>query len=254
MKKIESIKKKCVKVMILSSLLIVSLLMPMNISAKEDGEKSDKFSIYQNIPNASVASADSQAIQEFNEMQDKITLSMTFKDGAYNYNYQTIYDIVYNYNFTDLNNELGTNWSKESFLETAIVLIENFESKNNDNEKVCSITSARAKMCGENWETSGWNYARSAMSTNKTAHYITLCNSLALGSGTAGSIGAKMTALVPILSGILFAAGAAGALYYGTFALWLDHNNKLTKCGTVVDINKFTYVYTIWTQPEFGNR
>lgn len=258
MKKASSVIK-----VFLASLMSISLFSGSisSILAKETSTPveapisvNEEYRLYRNIPDSTWTSNDTEAIDEFNEMQDQITKSMVLKDGKYEYDYDVVRDIVYNFEFTKVNNQLGTNWNHENFLEEAINLIDNFENKESSEAFASTCSATRAAGCDENWESSGWNYGRTAMDTDTTTYYATLSENYSVGAVGLGSVAARMTALVPILSGILFAAGGATGFYYSSFASWLRYNNSLTDCGTVVDINKFTFVYTIWTQPEFANR
>lgn len=242
---------------ILSSLMSLLLILGSAsfVSAKEISIEpvTEESGLYENVPDNAWTSNNSEAVSAFNAMQDRITKSMTLVNGKYVYDYEKIHNIVYEFDFTEINQELGTSWNRESFLQTAINLIDNFESKNIDeSESACSLT--RASMCNQNWETEGWNYGRSALDKNRTNYYATLCDNYSVTTTGAGALAAKMTAAVPILAGIMLAAGLGASLYYSSFASWLRHNNSLTNCGTVVDINRFTCAYTIWTQPEFANR
>lgn len=88
--------------------------------------------------------------------------------------------------------------------------------------------SVRATMCGQSWESSGWNYVR-----------VT---------------GAATVISVPALVAIMGVASGIGQAYFNSYARWIRYNNDLTSCGIVTDQNKFTAVFDIWTQPEFANR
>lgn len=188
------------------------------------------------------------AIETFMEMQDEITDSMTVSEGKYSYNYEIIKSIVYGFDFTNVNEKLGTDYTNESFLNLAINDIENTEITTNSEDSVCTIG---AGMCKENWTSSGWNYERAAMDDNNTTGTISDCKNWAAALLASGTIGGATASVAP-LAFILISASALGVAWYTMVGNSLESKQKQAdKCGVVMDINKYTYQYSIWTQPEF---
>ncbi|MFR4722957.1 MAG: hypothetical protein ACLT8P_12125 [Holdemanella porci] len=52
----------------------------------------------------------------------------------------------------------------------------------------------------------------------------------------------------------MVAASALDVAYYNTFANNLSYQNSLSKCGTVIDINKFYFHYQIWNQANYNGK
>lgn len=72
------------------------------------------------------------ALASFNEMQNEITQSMTTENGKYNYNSQTIKEIVDAYDFSTLKASTGIDFTNDSFFNTAISLIDNCNTMNSN--------------------------------------------------------------------------------------------------------------------------
>lgn len=80
---------------------------------------------------------------------------------------------------------------------------------------------------------------------NDAKNYAEIC-------AAGGTIGGAATAAVPAVAAILIAASALGVAYYNTFANNLSYQNSLSKCGTVIDINKFYFHYQMWNQANYN--
>ena len=189
---------------------------PINVSAASVNVKPYDTTIETNIV---LNHEDEVELAGFMKMQDKITNTLSLKDGKYIYNEEKIREIVYEYDFNAYNKKYNTSWTKQSFFNSAMKNIRDFKDvkKSNGACQVETRGTARATMCGQNWESSGWNY-------------------------------------VPVLAAVLGSFGGIGKAYYNSYARWIRYNNDLTSCGIVTDQNKFTQVYDIWTQPEFANK
>ena len=206
---------------------------PINVSAASVNVKPYDTTIETNIV---LNHEDEVELAGFMKMQDKITNTLSLKDGKYIYNEEKIREIVYEYDFNAYNKKYNTSWTKQSFFNSAMKNIRDFKDvkKSNGACQVETRGTARATMCGQNWESSGWNYAD-------------LC-------ATVGAGAAASTISVPVLAAVLGSFGGIGKAYYNSYARWIRYNNDLTSCGIVTDQNKFTQVYDIWTQPEFANK
>lgn len=173
---------------------------------------------------------DEQILAEMQQMQDRITETLIIEDNKYIYDYDTIKEIVDVYDFDEFNQVAGTNYTKESFLDIAIDSIENTD---------LTPQVIPTGICGQTWNIEGWNYGRTAQTkavsnalVNDAKNYVEIC-------AAGGTIGGAATA-------------ALGVAYYNTFANNLSYQNSLSKCGTVIDINKFYFHYQIWNQANYN--
>lgn len=186
---------------------------------------------------------DEQILAEMQQMQDRITETLIIEDNKYIYDYDTIKEIVDVYDFDEFNQVAGTNYTKESFLDIAMDSIENTD---------LTPQVIPTGICGQTWKIEGWNYVRTAQTkavsnalVNDAKNYAEICRA-------GGTIGGAATAAVPAVAAILIAASALGVAYYNTFANNLSYQNSLSKCGTVIDINKFYFHYQIWNQANYN--
>lgn len=176
-------------------------------------------------------------------MQDRITETLIIEDNKYIYDYDTIKEIVDVYDFDEFNQVAGTNYTKESFLDIAIDSIENTD---------LTPQVIPTGICGQTWKIEGWNYVRTAQTkavsnalVNDAKNYAEICRA-------GGTIGGAATSAVPAVAVVLVAASALGVAYYNTFANNLSYQNSLSKCGIVIDINKFYFHYQIWNQANYN--
>lgn len=192
---------------------------------------------------ASENKTDEQIIGEMMYMQDQITETLIIENNRYIYNYDTIKEIVDNYNFEEFNQLFNTDYTNESFLNTAINLIRNTD---------LTPQISPAGICGQTWTIEGWNYTRTAQTKAVSNAFVNDLNNYAAICAAGGSIGGAATSAVPPVALLLAAVGTLGALYYETFANNLSYQNSLSGCGTVIDINKFTFYYQIWNQANYN--
>ena len=226
---------------------------PINVSAASVNVKPYDTTIETNIV---LNHEDEVELAGFMKMQDKITNTLSLKDGKYIYNEEKIREIVYEYDFNVYNKKYNTSWTKQSFFNSAMKNIRDFKDvkKSNGACQVETRGTARATMCGQNWESSGWNYVRVARNTSGAKKLANEMDDAADLCATVGAGAAASTISVPVLAAVLGSFGGIGKAYYNSYARWIRYNNDLTSCGIVTDQNKFTQVYDIWTQPEFANK
>lgn len=186
---------------------------------------------------------DQMVIEEMMNMQDQITETLRVEDNRYVYDYAKIKEIVFNYNFEDFNQIRGTNYTNESFLQLAIHSIENTDLTPQ------IITTG---ICGQTWVIEDWNYVRTAQTKAVSDAFVNDARNYAEICASGGVIGGTITSSVPALAVVLVAAMELGALYYNTFANNLSYQNSLSNCGTVIDVNRFTFYYQIWNQANYN--
>lgn len=224
-----------------------STVLPVKVNTKT-------YSI--DYSNLFLENREDEILTGFMNMQNEITNSLSLKDGKYVYNEEVIKEIVNAYDFTEYNKKFNSSWTKQSFFDLAMKNIKEFEDvkKMNGSCPIDTNGSVRATMCGQNWESSGWNYVRVARDKNGANKLANEMEDAAALCGVMGVAGAATVISVPALAAIMGVASGISQAYFNSYARWIRYNNDLTSCGIVTDQNKFTAVFDIWTQPEFANR
>lgn len=190
--------------------------------------------------------------EDFNKLQSEIDKVLLIENNHYVFNENEVYKVVsdYNFDFNTFNKYYETNYTSDTFAKYAIVLIKDADLsyKPIESSDVCEINGT---YCGRNANTSGWNYNRYYRNKSKSAEAI---NNLRNAANTAGDIGVGIDVIEKIFPGITSAFGIGAKIsewYLDTLADAIASNNKDGDCGTVTDINKFTTVFTVWSQKEF---
>lgn len=223
---------KILKEKIVKFLLLVLLALPVFLS------------------NNSVALAYEQETidEEFKTLQNKIDskLDIVYSNGeyVYLYNYDDIKEIIYHsgFDFKQFNDRYGTNYDESSFLKAVITSI--------DTTKLRSNITPIATYCNHNESTEGWNYYREFMSESVSKTTISDLRQTATNFRLGGTAGGILIGTVSKLFGGVFKIGTAyDAWYFDTLANSIEAN--LSGCGSVVDVNKFTTVFTVWDQRNF---
>ena len=195
-------------------------------------------------------------IEEFNELQKEIDEVLDIKGNKYVFDKTEVIQVVNDsdFDFNTYNEYFNTNYTKDVFADTAVHLIEtaNLEYKS-VGENTCSV---RGTYCGKNGTSSGWNYDRfynNKTNSEKSATKLDeLSRNWALVAGSSGGISAFLPGIgTAIAAGIGLGAGW-NSWYAGTLAAAIRSNNSDGNCGTVTDINKFTTVFSVWSQREFN--
>lgn len=182
---------------------------------------------------------------DFEVLQDKISETLTLVSDRYVFDEAFIKNLVFQFDVESFNAQYGLHYTNQSLFDSIINEISEYRYSN-------QITM-RSTYCNTDKEVSGWNYTRTFASKKSTNYYITSLRNYAKIIAAAGATGTAITAPVPPLDIFEGAIGTLGYLYYDSFADWLAYNNdKSSGCGTIFDINKFTFVYTIWNQIEFN--
>lgn len=194
----------------------------------------------------SVPNQNSEIIQQFTELQNKIDALLTIEDGKYVYDAQEIRSLIEseNFDFTALNSEVGTNYTEESFIEFALEQI----STTNLNTR----NYLRGTYANRNYYTEGWNYRRYFYNNNNSAATADRLDQQATNWGLTGTLGAIASAVPGVGTAISIGVGAGAGIsiwYLNTLANSIRVN--MSGVGTVTDINKFTFVFTVWDQRNF---
>lgn len=187
-----------------------------------------------------------KSMEAFLDMQDQITSTLKVKNEHYVYDKDEVKDIIYKFNFDDLKKNTDLNYTKETFYNEAINSIENTVLKP-------TFTTRNANKYNRNHYESGWNYIRSWLDTNKAKNSIKnlydAADVLAAGGGVGGIVGIIASGPLAPISGFLSAIGGLTALYFTNMARNTEYKNNGT--GVVLEINKFTGIYSVWSQDEY---
>ena len=178
----------------------------------------------------------------FIELQNNITESMTVRDGKYIYDEEVISSLI---NLSDVKFE-NINFTKEDFIEIAI--------KNIQETDLTENYLTRGIYCNSNFNAGGWNYTRAFASKSVTEGDIADLTYAANNWGLVAAGAGSATMFTGPVGAAFFAGFALGAGWNSWYASTLA--NSLTvknngRCGTVTDINKYTTVFTVWSQEEF---
>jgi len=196
----------------------------------------------------------SPAMKSMFDLQNEITEHLGKKDGKYVYDYETIKNIVYSYDFTEINKELGQTWTKETFLGTVILNIESTEVESRT--KRAYVTG---RICNVNKTDKIWNSRREYRDRQKTSVHIYKLRLDADSISAAWTLTKEsniqlLMALYPVYPGLSLAI-TLGGLAKEVPVRWmkgvansLTNSNNKGYCGTVLDINSFTSVYSSWNQ------
>lgn len=215
--------------------LMVSAIMPINAIENTEPTKEE-------------------VLKDFNNLQVQID-SVLKNDGAkYIYNENEVIEVIdeYNFDFSSFNKFFDTNYTEESFTDTALNLIENAELEyHSEGRETCDI---RGTYCHKNGTSSGWNYDRFYKDKRNSEKAALGLDELSRNWSLIGA-GGGLASLIPgigpaIVAGIGLGAGW-NSWYASTLAAAIRSNNSDGDCGTVTDINKFTTVFSVWSQREF---
>lgn len=217
---------------------------------KMSQQESDKYKNYE------------KAIQNFEIMQQKITDSMTIDtNNHYVYNEKEIKNIVYSFNFENLNKNTKLNYTKETFFALAMdsiksteVKIMNLSEKNGDKYNVNAVVEVW------NGKTFWMDYYNTKVKESQYQNLLATLEANGQGIEFIGNIPDLAVAIGPELSAVMETnIGALGSLFsvlveYAKFAcksayLRLVEAN-LSEYGTVLDLNKFTFSNQVWTQKD----
>lgn len=193
-------------------------------------------------------------VEEFNELQNEIDKVLEIKGNRYVFDKEEVTRVVNDsgFNFENYNKYFGTDYTKNSFADTAVKMIEttNLEYKS-EGDNTCSV---RGTYCGKNGTSSGWNYDRFYNNKNNSEKAALGLDELSRNWGLIGSGGA-LAGLIPGIGPAIAAGIGLGAgwnvWYASSLASAIRSNNSDGSCGTVTDINKFTTVFSVWSQREF---
>ena len=218
---------------ILLTVLMVLTLVPTSVFAEED------------------------IVEEFMDLQDKVTAVLEVDGDHYVYSEDEVISVIKaeNFDFAALNEVLGTNYTEDSFIEMALYNIENTELGIRYADGSCPVQT-RGTYCGRSAYEEGWNYTRTYLTESETDDAIVEIRGLSNEQSDYSSIFFILGDIYPGALGKLFSYIASLGL--GISATWnklyceaLEYNNDLSSCGTVSDINKFTYIFDVWNQGNF---
>lgn len=240
---------------VIASLLSVSLILLFSVPI------SASFDINEGIEDPSYYSTESVAylnapkpMQNVMDMQNEITLSLNKSNFKYKYDYEVIKEIVYAFDFTEINLLTGGQITSEGFLEMAIEGIESVRFP-----AIETYAYTTGPMCGVNKTDSIWNSTREYRNKSRTtthANYLMAegkfiqANSANL---TAGGFRAIVAGIAvwspPLAAAIKVVKGGYGAIgwWMRNVSTSLTNSNKKNSCGTVLDINLVGW-YSSWNQ------
>lgn len=198
------------------------------------------------LPVAAQDRNEDQVVSEFLAMQEQITNVLSVDaEGKYTYSVSDIEEIIYTFDFNDVNALFGTDYTHESFLTQAINDIETTVV-----EKQPMMARAAKRYCGTNKVVSGWNYVRVFADKEQTRNTITAIRNKILAIQGIAATGAAYSTATGVGAGFAVAfvgIGAYGTWFWGGLANNLENANgyKSNNCGTVYDQN--TYIQLIYT-------
>lgn len=242
---------------VIASLLSISLflLFSVPISASfdlKDGIEDDSY-----YSTESVAYLDApEPMRNVMDMQNEITLSLTKSNFRYKYDYEIIKDIVYSFDFSEINQLTGEQITSEVFLEMAIEGIESVRFP-----VIETYAYTKGPMCGINKTDSIWNSTREYRNKSRTtSHAGSLMqqsieidlfggNMDATGFGAiVASIAVFSPIIATVISGMSIGYSAVG-IWLGGVSKSLTKSNQKNNCGTVLDINMVGW-YSTWNQMD----
>lgn len=210
--------------------------------AKDNGSVRVQNSIYQaRYSTEAYSNLRSNDINvNFEKLQMDIDNVLKVNNGRYVYNTQEVRRVIKdnNFNFNEFNKINKTDYTLESFTQEVLNLIEQVDF----NKFVVSRGTS-----GVNRHEQGWNYHRYYNDYYKTLSISKILQDYSIGiaslTGLAG--------LLPFGNIFIGIVGGYGAAYCGLLSNALNYNNSLNQDGTVMDINKFTTVFSVWNQRYF---
>lgn len=221
------------------TMVVSNLSLPVMASDKKDDSRIQLESDY---PNQNLIE-DQVAINNFINMQDKITAVLKISNGKYSYDYNEVKSIIDDFDFTEINKAIGSDYTNASYLREAINSI-------NTSVPESPIKTRRA-ICGWNLTTEGWNYQKVFADYNESEYNAATYRDFSTILKTGGVISGAATALVPPLAAIMVAASRLGAAYYDMLSNTTERINKESNCGTVTTVNKFVFTWTVKNQKGY---
>lgn len=233
------------KITLLMTVLIISAYtVPSVVNAAESSNSLEQ------VEQAKKATAQKKVLDEFQQMQNKITSTLGVEGDHYTYNENIIREIVYSFDFEQLQANTELNFDASSFFQEAMVNIKNTQLK--------VAKERNGNGYNENKFEEGWNYGRfwwDEKNTNKKIiEFEDASQYLQLGGGLSGLVGGGAAAIWtgPIVALIVACIGF-GVFYdgwlFGNIALNLGRVKNGT--GVVYEMNKFTTVYSCWSQDKY---
>lgn len=214
-----------------------------NDKTLENGYYPENSEVYQNA---------SPAMKSMYDLQNEITDTLKKVDGKYVFSEEAIREIIYRYDFSAINEEIGQNYTHESFLN---LVIESISATSLVQIKTRAYT--QGPMCSVNKTDSIWNSSREYRDRNRTATHIQRlrvdADSInAAWTGTKALNVALLATFYSIYPGLKLAV-IAGGIIKSVPVNWMKgvanslSSNNYNGCGTVLDINLVGW-YSSWNQ------
>ncbi|MCI1923119.1 MAG: hypothetical protein LKJ43_03525 [Lentilactobacillus buchneri] len=199
-----------------------------------------------NNPDPTNDTSDSQtSSSEFNNLESAISQSLSVNsNGTYNYSQNQIKKIISSYDFTKINKQLGTNLTKDGFLNDVISSLKETDAPSNEDPLFGASLAS-----GINKTRKKWNYTKVYRTHSRTSKVSADYNQLATNWGGAGGVSQALDFLGPYGMALGFAIGgtsAANAWYWQTFSNSLERNNG--KKGTITTMNRFVPTFKVKAQ------
>ena len=238
---------KKIVIVSLTLLLSATMLSPIVSLAESNSSVETSESEQDSTNNVDVT----LELEKFSDMQDDITSVLKVESGKYVYDANEVKAIVDEFDFDTLAEKTGIEFTNESFFEDAITNIENTTLKS-------QIQSRNANRYNRNYYEEGWNYQiiwwDEANTNKKIIEFEDVQQYAELAGGVGGTLGTAVTGLLtgPIGAGIAVSISFGvfyDGWYFGNVALNLNRIKNGT--GTVMDRNKLTTVYSLWTQDKY---
>lgn len=210
-----------------------------------DGYYSETSEIYLNS---------NESEREFLDLQNEITLSLGEINAKYVYDEVTIRNIINKYDFNLINKSMDSPIDKESFINDVLYSLDTvkIEKPSPNSVSLLSRGYPTGKLCGHNGSYSIWNSMRDYLDKEESEDYVHTVRQLALKLGAGATVGGAV--LGPFSGGVLtIILGAVGTLGVTKFTLMgndVEHYNSKSSCGTVVDLNRFTYHHYVFSQKD----
>lgn len=199
------------------------------------------------------------AMQSMYDLQNDITDVLRIKNGEYSFNTSKIKQLIFSFDFTELNKEIDEQLTNEQFYEMVISQLENTSPKLVEEPGISTFAYTEGPMCYVTKTDTIWNSRREYRPHTNTASHIYKLRSDATALNAAWTI---TVALNQALLNTLYIAypGLKWAVKAATVAKSVPVNwmkgvaNSLEKsnyntCGTVLDINIAGW-YSSWNQQE----
>ena len=140
--------KRFIKSALVSCLSIVMLLTFVFPVSAHENDKTLENGYYPE--NSQVYINASPAMREMYDLQNRITDKLDINEGKYVYDYHVIKELIYSFDFTELNKELDNPLTKEGFLTLVISRLDSVQPSIQNQPTFSTFAYTQGAMCGVN--------------------------------------------------------------------------------------------------------